>query len=58
MTNKEAAEVLRYHVCRMSFFAGRGNAKSSIPTDIKLALIKAIRLLYETPDEEESNERL
>lgn len=54
MTNKEAADVLRNHIKRLIETTPRGDAKSSVRTELKLALIQAILVLENTPDEEES----
>ena len=50
MTNKEAAEILK-NLCRNVRF-GRGNARSMVAIKCTQAIIKAIRLLETTPDEE------
>lgn len=52
MTNKEAADILKDLVTHN--IIARANGKSMLECKIHVALMKAIRLLDTTPDEEDT----
>lgn len=54
MTNKEAAEVIKNMMSTMHI--GRSSGKTMINAALNTALIKAITVLENTPDKEETNE--